>query len=40
MVRGDEIAESLTECLCEYPHFLWSGDVRYIDKVYVITIIF
>ena len=35
-----EIAESLTECLCEYPHFLWSGDVRYIDKVYVITIIF
>ena len=35
-----EIAESLTECLYEYPHFLWSGDVRYIDKVYVITIIF
>ena len=33
-----EIAESLTECLCEYPHFLWSGDVRYIDKVYVIII--
>ena len=19
-----EIAETLTECLCEYPHFLWS----------------
>ena len=38
MVKGDEIAESLTECLCEYPHFLWSGDVRYIDKVYVVII--
>lgn len=35
-----EIAETLTECICEYPHFLWSGDVRYIDKVYVIIIIF
>lgn len=21
MVKGDEIAESLTECLCEYPYF-------------------
>ena len=35
-----EIAESLTECLCEYPHFLWSGEVRYIDKVCVIIIFF
>ena len=35
-----EIAETLTECLCEYPHFLWDGYVRYIDKVYVIIVIF
>ena len=34
-----EIAETLTECLCEYPHFLWDGYVRYIDKVYVIIVI-
>lgn len=35
-----EIAETLTECLCEYSHFLWDGYVRYIDKVYVIIVIF
>ena len=35
-----EIAETLTECLCEYPYFLWNGYVRYVDNIYVIIIIF
>lgn len=34
-----EIAETLTECLCEYPYFLWSGYVRFIDNVYVIKVL-
>lgn len=33
------IAETLTECLYEYPYFLWSGYVRFIDNVYVIKVL-
>ena len=34
-----EIAETLIECLCEYPLFLYDGYIRLIDNIYVIRII-
>lgn len=34
-----EIAETLTECLCEYLWFVWNGYVRLVDSIYVIRII-
>lgn len=33
------MAESLTECICEYPWFLYSNYVRYVDNVFVVRVL-
>lgn len=35
-----EIVESFTECISEYECFIHAGRVQYIDKVYVIKVLY